>query len=260
MSRTLRLALLCGVLALGPLVAPAPAQLPAVPPDGRTTAEAGSVAPQLRSDARERRQGRRVRRAVRYAGNCVTALPAAERRVLRLRAAFGRKRARTRARVARVASIPEARVGRLERRGLQRLRAARRHGCAADVLEVAVLAGAPASAGIDPRPQTLLAMALFALAGAALLTRRRLRVETAPAAPRGRAAAAETVPAAAVRPAAAAPVARSAGPAPAAPAPPVRPPAAPRASRVVLVIVVVALVAAVLLARRGSRSPRRRRA
>ena len=60
---------------------------------------------------------------------CLDGLPTLERRVLVLRAGLGPGRPRARARVARVLDLSAARVRRLERRGLRRLRGLARGGC-----------------------------------------------------------------------------------------------------------------------------------
>jgi hypothetical protein len=55
--------------------------------------------------------------------DCLGSVPQSERRVLRLRAGVGIARTRTRAEVAHLTGMRRARVARLERRGLKRLRA-----------------------------------------------------------------------------------------------------------------------------------------
>jgi len=75
------------------------------------------------------RSERRLRRAVRRLHACLDGLPTLERRVLVLRSGLGPREPRPRARVARVLDVSRAEVGRLERRGLRRLRGLARGGC-----------------------------------------------------------------------------------------------------------------------------------
>lgn len=79
---------------------------------------------------RQRRQGNRVRHALRELGSCLDELPVDQRRVLILRAGFGRPHPRTPGQVADKLEMSKQRVQRLQRHGLQRLRTAdRRQDC-----------------------------------------------------------------------------------------------------------------------------------
>ncbi len=111
--------------ATGPVVRAPPAVVPRV-----VGARVVSGARAARSRSPEvRRRERRLRRAVvRYRG-CLDGLPALERRVLVLRSGVGSRRARTRARVGRALDLSAQRVGRIERRGLRRLRGLGDGGC-----------------------------------------------------------------------------------------------------------------------------------
>ena len=75
------------------------------------------------------RRDRRLRRSVSRRRACLDGLPTLERRVLVLRSGLGPRRPRSRTRVARVLDVSAKRVGRLERRGLRRLRGLARGGC-----------------------------------------------------------------------------------------------------------------------------------
>jgi hypothetical protein len=117
---------------------------------GRRTAEASPAGSGLRSPRRGargrsggaavaaheratsrgvRRRERRLRRTVRRHWACLDALPSLERRVLVLRSGLGPPRARTRAPVARALHLSTRQMGRVERRGLRRLRGLARGGC-----------------------------------------------------------------------------------------------------------------------------------
>jgi hypothetical protein len=72
----------------------------------------------------------RLRRKVLRFRGCLGALPAAERRVLALRAGVGVAHPRSRRRVAHMTGMSRKRIGRLERTGLRRLDTLqRRSGC-----------------------------------------------------------------------------------------------------------------------------------
>jgi hypothetical protein len=94
------------------------------------------------------RRERRLRRTVTRLRACLDGLPSLERRVLVLRSGLGPRRpARSRARVARAMDLSARRVGRLERRGLRRLRGLARGGCSgAERVAPAPAVGAPTTA------------------------------------------------------------------------------------------------------------------
>jgi Sigma-70, region 4 len=71
-----------------------------------------------------------MRRIVARYGGCLSALPARQRRVLRLRAGIGPREPASRATVARRLDLPMPAVRRAERRGLRRLVREGRAGCA----------------------------------------------------------------------------------------------------------------------------------
>jgi len=77
---------------------------------------------------RPARRERRLHRTVTHLRGCLDDLPTAERRVLVLRTGVGARHARSRAGVGRALDLSPRRVGRLERRGLRRLRALARGG------------------------------------------------------------------------------------------------------------------------------------
>jgi hypothetical protein len=86
-----------------------------------------------------RQRERDLRRTVLRFHGCLSRVPRSERRVLSLRAGVGRLRPHTRSEVARITHLRRARVIKLERRGLRRLRALNRAGACQD-------AGAPTTA------------------------------------------------------------------------------------------------------------------
>ncbi|MGZ6707263.1 MAG: hypothetical protein ACXVFN_09990 [Solirubrobacteraceae bacterium] len=91
-----------------------------------------SAAParRVRAPARPTRHERLLRSSVRRFGACLTRLGRLERRVLVLRAGLGRAHPRSRAAVAHITGLRVRRVARIEARGLRRLRALGRQGCA----------------------------------------------------------------------------------------------------------------------------------
>ncbi|HYH89869.1 MAG TPA: sigma factor-like helix-turn-helix DNA-binding protein [Solirubrobacteraceae bacterium] len=79
--------------------------------------------------------------------SCLDGLPALEQRVLELRSGLGPRRPRSRAGVGRALDLSPRRVGRLERRGLRRLRGLARGGrCAGGSAQPAAVVPAPAAA------------------------------------------------------------------------------------------------------------------
>jgi DNA-binding CsgD family transcriptional regulator len=80
---------------------------------------------------RARERDAALRRAVLRLRGCLGRMPRAERRVLLLRAGDGTTRTRSRSEVARMTGLSPARVTKLERRGLRRLRALGRQGACA---------------------------------------------------------------------------------------------------------------------------------
>jgi hypothetical protein len=104
-----------------------------------------------------RKRDRALRRAVLRFQGCLERVPRAERRVLALRAGVGIARTRSRTEVARITGLRRARVARLERRGLRRLRALARAGAcalatgAAGTAVATSSATAPPAAGAAPR-------------------------------------------------------------------------------------------------------------
>ena len=87
--------------------------------------------PQSRA-ARVQQRERDLRRTVLRFHGCLSRVPRSERRVLSLRAGVGRLRPHTRSEVARITHLRRARVVKLERRGLRRLRALNRAGACQD--------------------------------------------------------------------------------------------------------------------------------
>jgi hypothetical protein len=77
-------------------------------------------------------------------GACLDGLPALERRVLVLRSGLGSRRPRSRAGVGRALDLSARRVGRLERRGLRRLRGLARGHCAGEPAQLVAFMPAPA--------------------------------------------------------------------------------------------------------------------
>ena len=100
--------------------------------DGQST-RSGSFSgkPQSRA-ARVQQRERDLRRTVLRFHGCLSRVPRSERRVLSLRAGVGRLRPHTRSEVARITHLRRARVVKLERRGLRRLRALNRAGACQD--------------------------------------------------------------------------------------------------------------------------------
>jgi hypothetical protein len=82
--------------------------------------------------ARIQQRERNLRSTVLRFRGCLSRVPRSERRVLSLRAGVGRLRAHTRGEVARITHLRRARVIKLERRGLRRLRALNRAGVCQD--------------------------------------------------------------------------------------------------------------------------------
>jgi hypothetical protein len=117
----------------------------ATSPGGATGADgqaqrggSSSAKPKTRA-GRVRQRERDLRRTVLRFHGCLSRVPRSERRVLSLRAGVGRLRPHTRSEVARITHLRRARVIKLERRGLRRLRALNRAGACQD-------AGAPTTA------------------------------------------------------------------------------------------------------------------
>ena len=100
--------------------------------DGQSTRSGSSSGkPQSRA-ARVQQRERDLRRTVLRFHGCLSRVPRSERRVLSLRAGVGRLRPHTRSEVARITHLRRARVVKLERRGLRRLRALDRAGACQD--------------------------------------------------------------------------------------------------------------------------------
>ena len=100
--------------------------------DGQSTRSGSSSGkPQSRA-ARVQQRERDLRRTVLRFHGCLSRVPRSERRVLSLRAGVGRLRPHTRSEVARITHLRRARVVKLERRGLRRLRALNRAGACQD--------------------------------------------------------------------------------------------------------------------------------
>jgi hypothetical protein len=120
--------------------------------ENESGARAGAAARSPRAIRRARVRQRHLRRTVQRLAGCLDELPAAERRVLVLRAGIG-GRARTRRAVARTLHRSSRRIRRVERRGVGRLRTeARLTGCAggtgaSDASAYAVAAGGAGTAG-----------------------------------------------------------------------------------------------------------------
>jgi hypothetical protein len=125
---------------------------------GRSRGRAGARAARSRSPEVRRRERRLRRAVVRYRG-CLDGLPALERRVLVLRSGVGSRRARTRARVGRALDLSAQRVGRIERRGLRRLRGLGDGGCGGG--GAAPSAGAPVEFPADGFGRAALAAMTF---------------------------------------------------------------------------------------------------
>ena len=102
------------------------------------------------------RRERRLRTTVARLGACLDSVPALERRVLVLRSGLGARRPRSRAGVGRALDLSVRRVGRLERRGLRRLRGLAGGGRCAGA-PVHLEAFAPAATPVWATPTTLAA-------------------------------------------------------------------------------------------------------
>jgi hypothetical protein len=114
--------------------------------DGQTPRSGSSNAKPKSRAARVQQRERALRRTVLRFHGCLSRVPRSERRVLSLRAGVGRLRPHTRSEVARITHLRRARVIRLERGGLRRLRALNRAGACQD-------AGATTTA-VAPAPGT----------------------------------------------------------------------------------------------------------
>jgi hypothetical protein len=100
--------------------------------DGPSTGGGSSNAKPKTRAARVQQRERNLRSTVLRFRGCLSRVPRSERRVLSLRAGVGRLRAHTRSQVARITHLRRARVIKLERRGLRRLRALNRAGACQD--------------------------------------------------------------------------------------------------------------------------------
>ena len=100
--------------------------------DGQSTRGGSSNAKPKTRAARVQQRERILRSTVLRFRGCLSRVPRSERRVLSLRAGVGRLRAHTRSQVARITHLRRARVIKLERRGLRRLRALNRAGACQD--------------------------------------------------------------------------------------------------------------------------------
>ena len=100
--------------------------------DGQSTRNGSSNGKPRSRAARVRQRERDLRRTVLRFHGCLSRVPRSERRVLSLRAGVGRLRPHTRSEVARITHLRRARVVKLERRGLRRLRALNRAGACQD--------------------------------------------------------------------------------------------------------------------------------
>ena len=100
--------------------------------DGKSTRGGSSNAKPKTRAARVQQRERILRSTVLRFRGCLSRVPRSERRVLSLRAGVGRLRAHTRSQVARITHLRRARVIKLERRGLRRLRALNRAGACQD--------------------------------------------------------------------------------------------------------------------------------
>jgi hypothetical protein len=100
--------------------------------DGQSTRGGSSDAKPKTRAARIQQRERNLRSTVLRFRGCLSRVPRSERRVLSLRAGVGRLRAHTRSEVARITHLRRARVIKLERRGLRRLRALNRAGACQD--------------------------------------------------------------------------------------------------------------------------------
>jgi hypothetical protein len=99
---------------------------------GQSTRGGSSDAKPKTRAARIEQRERNLRSTVLRFRGCLSRVPRSERRVLSLRAGVGRLRAHTRSEVARITHLRRARVIKLERRGLRRLRALNRAGACQD--------------------------------------------------------------------------------------------------------------------------------
>jgi hypothetical protein len=115
--------------------------------DGRSTRGGSSNAKPKTRAARVQQRERNLRSTVLRFRGCLSRVPRSERRVLSLRAGVGRLRAHTRSQVARITHLRRARVIKLERRGLRRLRELNRAGACQD-------AGAAATTAMTFAPGT----------------------------------------------------------------------------------------------------------
>jgi hypothetical protein len=95
---------------------------------------------------------RALRHVVLSFQNCLGSVPRTERRVLELRAGVGVAHTRSRAQVARITGTTRRHVGRLERRGLHRLRALGRAGTCARGADTATTQVPVATAGAMSPP------------------------------------------------------------------------------------------------------------
>jgi hypothetical protein len=102
--------------------------------------------------ARVQQRERNLRRTVLRFHGCLARVPRSERRVLSLRAGVGRLRPHTRTEVARITHLPRARVVKLERRGLRRLRALNRAGACQDAGATTTVAMAAPGTGTAVPP------------------------------------------------------------------------------------------------------------
>jgi hypothetical protein len=141
-----------------PSAAPAPAASPraaapssASPGSGPARPAARGAAPSARSDGAVRRRPararkpaaeRRLRGTVRRLAGCLDGLRQRQRRVLVLRTGLGPRAPMSRARVGVRLDLPVARVARIERRGVRRLRALGEDGCGGIAAETAIALGA----------------------------------------------------------------------------------------------------------------------
>jgi hypothetical protein len=108
--------------------------------DGQSTRSGSSNAEPKTRAARVQQRERNLRRTVLRFHGCLSRVPRSERRVLSLRAGVGRLRPHTRSEVARITHLPRARVIKLERRGLSRLRALNRAGACQDAAATTTVA------------------------------------------------------------------------------------------------------------------------
>jgi hypothetical protein len=100
--------------------------------DGQSTRSGSSNGNPESRAARVQRRERALRETVLRFRGCLSRVPRSERRVLSLRAGVGRLRPHTRSQVARITHLERARVIKLERRGLRRLRELNRAGACLD--------------------------------------------------------------------------------------------------------------------------------